>query len=296
MGSDADVSCVMDPNSFSNAFSPVSSEALWSEGLVMRFSRGQLRTFENTTHRQWCRPRYIVGMNRTDRLYALVEELRAVAPRPRSARWLAERFLVSSRTIERDLSALQHAGVPIYAEPGRTGGYCLDPSHTLAPLGFTADEALAVSLALTMLSASPFRASSISALRKVAAVMDEGTLRESRTLAGRILLLDDGRPQSLSPEVAKAVSTGDVLLLTYRDRVGDETAREVEPMGYVGKGNDWYLIAWCRLRNGVRAFRGDRIAAVEPTGERSTHRSLSPDDLDIRFGTLRGIETGKESS
>jgi DeoR/GlpR family transcriptional regulator of sugar metabolism len=46
-------------------------------------------------------------VNRTDRLYALVEELRAVAPRPRSARWLAEKFAVTSRTIERDLSALQ---------------------------------------------------------------------------------------------------------------------------------------------------------------------------------------------
>src|SRR5256886_17614920 len=61
-------------------------------------------------------------MNRTDRLYALVEELRAVTPQPRSARWLACRFEVSSRTVERDIGALQQAGVPIYAEPGRTGG------------------------------------------------------------------------------------------------------------------------------------------------------------------------------
>ena len=45
-------------------------------------------------------------MNRTDRLYALVEELRAVSPPRRSARWLAERFEVSVRTVERDLSAL----------------------------------------------------------------------------------------------------------------------------------------------------------------------------------------------
>ena len=214
-------------------------------------------------------------MNRTDRLYALVEELRAVAPRPRSARWLAERFLVSSRTIERDLSALQQAGVPIWAEPGRTGGYCIDPSHPLAPLGFTVDEALAVSLALTTLSTSPFRTAAASALRKVAAVMDEGTLRESREQAQRIYLLDDGRPQGLSAEIAGAVNTGHVLRLTYRDRSGAETVREIEPMGYVGKGADWYLIAWCRLRDGVRAFRGDRIVAAEPTGERPPRRPLS---------------------
>src|ERR1035441_1335002 len=71
--------------------------------------------------------RYItICVNRANRLYALVEEPRAVAPRPRSARWLAGRFEVSVRTVERDISALQQSGVPIYAQPGRTGGYCLD--------------------------------------------------------------------------------------------------------------------------------------------------------------------------
>ncbi|MEV6493234.1 HTH domain-containing protein, partial [Actinoplanes sp. NPDC051633] len=49
-------------------------------------------------------------MNRTDRLYAIVEELRAVAPRPRSARWLAERFEVSVRTVERECGAVGQGG------------------------------------------------------------------------------------------------------------------------------------------------------------------------------------------
>ena len=130
-------------------------------------------------------------MNRTDRLYALVEELRAVAPRPRSARWLAEKFEVSSRTIERDLSALQQSGVPIWAEPGRTGGYCLDASHTLAPLGLTVDEALAVTIALEMLATSPFRAAASSALRKVVAVMNERHLAETVERSERVHLLTD---------------------------------------------------------------------------------------------------------
>ena len=61
-------------------------------------------------------------MNRTDRLYALVEELRASAPRARSAQRLAERFEVGVRTIQRDILALQEAGVPIWATPGPGGG------------------------------------------------------------------------------------------------------------------------------------------------------------------------------
>ena len=58
-------------------------------------------------------------MNRTDRLYGLVEELRAVSPQPRSARRLGERFEVSVRTIERDISALQQSGVPIVVRAAR---------------------------------------------------------------------------------------------------------------------------------------------------------------------------------
>lgn len=79
-------------------------------------------------------------VNRTDRLYGLVEELRAASPRPRSARRLADRFEVSVRTIERDLAALQQSGLPIWAEPGRTGGYVIDASATMRPAGFTLDE------------------------------------------------------------------------------------------------------------------------------------------------------------
>src|SRR2546425_6992253 len=105
-------------------------------------------------------------MNRTDRLYALVEELRAAAPAPRSARWLADRFEVSSRTVERDLGALQQAGVPIYAEPGRTGGYVLDKARTLPPVNVSPAEAGAIAGALGGPHRTPFADPAPAALRQ----------------------------------------------------------------------------------------------------------------------------------
>lgn len=235
-------------------------------------------------------------VTRTDRLYALVEELRAVAPRPRSARWLAEKFGVSARTIERDLSALQQSGVPIWAEPGRTGGYCLDPAHTLAPLGLTVDEALAVMISLGTLATSPFRDAATSALRKVVAVTDDRSLRETTDLATRIHLLDDPRPTEAPRELADALRTGHLLRIRYTDRGGIETVREVEPLGFVGKGGDWYLVAWCRLRDGLRAFRGDRIAQVERLAERPPRRPLRAEDIGIVYGRLRAVGPGEDSS
>lgn len=235
-------------------------------------------------------------MTRTDRLYALVEELRAVAPRPRSARWLADRFGVSSRTIERDLSALQQGGVPIWAEPGRTGGYCLDTAHTLSPLGFTVDEALAVMVALGSLAASPFRDSATSALRKIVAVTDDRRLKETADLASRIHLLGDEQATGAPSVLAEALRTGQVLRISYTDRQGGATERDVEPMGFVGKGENWYLIAWCRLRDGLRAFRGDRIVDAEPLIERAPRRTLRAEDLGIVEGRLRAVGPGHNTA
>ncbi|PZE60336.1 transcriptional regulator [Curtobacterium sp. MCPF17_047] len=228
-------------------------------------------------------------MNRTDRLYALVEELRAVAPRPRSARWLAERFGVSVRTVERDLSALQQSGLPIWAEPGRTGGYVIDATATLGPTGFTPDEALAVLVGLGTLQRGPFRQAAATAVRKVLAVMPEDDARRARALASRVHLLEPADDAPVLPAFAAALRADRVVRLRYRDRSGSESVREVEPLGSIGKTGDWYLIAWCRLRDGVRAFRGDRVLSIELTDERPQPRTLRREDLDIPYGRLRSV-------
>jgi predicted DNA-binding transcriptional regulator YafY len=228
-------------------------------------------------------------VNRTDRLYALVEELRAAAPGRRSARRLAEHFGVSVRTVERDLRALQEAGLPIWSEPGRTGGYTIDARATLPPLGLTVDEALAVAIGLGTLGASPFRDAARSAARKVTAVLAEDDARRTARLAARVLLLEAGDRAPAPVALAGALTGGRVVRMRYRDANGTETDRTVEPLGYVGKGEDWYLVAWCRLRDGVRAFRGDRVLAVEETDEVAPPRVVRTEELDIPHGVLRPV-------
>jgi predicted DNA-binding transcriptional regulator YafY len=228
-------------------------------------------------------------VNRTDRLYALVEELRVVSPRPRSARWLAARFEVSARTIERDLAALQQAGLPIWAEPGRTGGYAIDAAATLGPTGFTLDEALAVLIGLGALRRGPFRQSAGTAARKVLAVMPAEDARRATALASRVHLLEAAEDEPTPPAFATALRTDRVTRLRYRDSSGAETVREVEPMGAIAREGAWYLIAWCRLRDGVRAFRADRMLSVEVTDERPEPRVLRREDLAIRYGQLRSV-------
>jgi predicted DNA-binding transcriptional regulator YafY len=258
-------------------------------------------------------------MNRTDRLYALVEELRAVAPRPRSARQLAERYEVSARTIERDILALQESGVPIYAETGRRGGYAIDKTLTLPPLNFTAAEMVAIAVSLAREENTPFAAASRSALRKVLATASAAQTAKAGELMDRVRLIGAARPGAPPPAQAgrpqadgelpaceraarrwgpppaatvplaiqEAITARHVLRIAYRDRRDRETVRDVEPVAFAATRTDWYLMAWCRLRGGARAFRVDRIRSADDTGEPASPRSYRDLDVDIPDAVVR---------
>src|SRR5919106_2770459 len=217
-------------------------------------------------------------MNRTDRLYAIAEVLRATSPRARTSRQLAERFEVSVRTIERDISALQQSGVPIWSTPGPGGGYSVDPSMTLHPLNFSVDEATAVAVALAASGPIPFGDSARSALRKLVAAMSTANREGARELVGRIHLLQQHGQLEATPvvrAVEAAVTERKVLELDYVDRSGQHTDhRLVEPYGLAGGQDHWYLMAWCRMRDGGRSFRLDRIQGARVTDETAPDREL----------------------
>jgi predicted DNA-binding transcriptional regulator YafY len=227
------------------------------------------------------------SMNRTDRLYAIVEELRGRSPDWMSATALADRFEVSTRTIERDLSALQQAGVPIYATPGRRGGYALDSSHTLPPLNFTPGEVAAIATALSTVGATPFNASGRSALHKILAALRDVDADGARALAQRIYLFDNKRFARSRPPAAveQAILEGRVVTLQYVDRNGAVSDRKVEPLAVVGDAPHWYLWGWCRLRDEPRAFRIDRIRGAVLHEEIAPDRSL---DIDTHFPVATG--------
>ncbi|MEJ3745329.1 WYL domain-containing protein [Actinomycetes bacterium KLBMP 9797] len=224
-------------------------------------------------------------MERAQRLYALVGELRAVAPAPRDVRWLARRCGVSIRTVQRDVRVLRRLGVPIEARPG----YALDPARALPPLHMTPGEAVAVAVALRRLGGTPFHADAASALRKLASVLPDVDDESNRQLAAR-LHFAVGDPAPIVPRViADALHERTVLRIDYTDRHGVPTTRRVEPLGYVGSRDYWYLVAWCQLREAVRAFRTDRIESVVATGDPAPPRRLVAGDLDLPSDLVRRL-------
>jgi predicted DNA-binding transcriptional regulator YafY len=229
-------------------------------------------------------------MNRMDRLYALVEELRAAGSRGRTARQLARHFEVSVRTIERDLSALGQAGVPLATKQGRAGGYSLDRSMSLPPLNFTSGEATAVAVALSRSDHVLFARDARSALLKIVAAMPEQALEDARTAAAKVRLLVHPVPDpdvEIAEQIWRALRDNQVLRIAYIDVGGVETKRDVEPEHVVVGPNGSYLTAWCHLRQDERVFRMDRITRADPVpslpGARRPARDVKADGHETKL-------------
>jgi len=221
-------------------------------------------------------------MNRIDRLYAVVEELRAAGPRGRTARQLADHFEISVRTIERDLSALGQAGVPLATRQGRTGGYTVDRSMSLPPLNFTPGEAAAGAVALGRGDHVLFARDARSALQKIMAAMPERALEEARATAEKVRLLVQPAPDPdivISEIIWRAVRDNRTLRIRYTDIGGLETRREVEPLHIVVGPNGSYLTAWCHLRKENRVFRLDRITRADPVPTRPHPVGVAPEPV-----------------
>jgi predicted DNA-binding transcriptional regulator YafY len=196
---------------------------------------------------------------------------------------LAEELEVSERTIYRDLFELGAAGVPIYGERGKGGGYRLLDGYRTNLTGLTAEEAGALLLSGTPGPAAELGLGSLLAatrLKLLAAV--PAALRETATRAEGRFYLDPGGWEHDRPRddrhlktVARAVWDDRRLEVSYRRPNGKEVRRTLDPVGLVHKTGVWYLVA---IHDGVtRVYRVDRILAAEET-ETASRR---PDDFDL---------------
>ncbi|WP_166878826.1 YafY family protein [Salinibacterium sp. ZJ450] len=209
-------------------------------------------------------------MNRIDRLYAMREELRRAGHTGRTAEQLAAVFEVSLRTVKRDISTLQQAGFPVWARLGRSGRYLVDESATLPPVTFTPTEAAALAAAVEAHRGQPFDGHGRAALTKILNVMEPPARDRTARLTRRIWTNEDGTPHGskrVRTAVESALEQRRVLALRYRDANSEVTSRRVDPQLLAYTDGHWYLIAHCRLRQGVRWFRLDRIEHASATAE-----------------------------
>jgi predicted DNA-binding transcriptional regulator YafY len=184
-----------------------------------------------------------------------------------TAEEVAAELEVSVRTARRDLEALSIAGIPVYSQPGRGGGWSLVGGARTDLSGLTAAEARTLFLIAGPSSAVTPQAKA--ALRKLVQALPE-TFRAEAEKAAAAIVLDPAHWGGQAPPappfldiLQQAVVQGIQVRLGYRDRARSITERVAHPLGLVSKGSVWYLVA--DTDAGLRTFRVWRVQSVELT-------------------------------
>ncbi len=193
---------------------------------------------------------------------------------------LATELGVCVRTVQRDAEALGEAGVPLYSERGRGGGYRLIDGYRSRLTGFSRDEAQALVAIGAGGAAGPaadlgLGQALMSARLKLAASLPAGLRAEVAAAAGRFHLDAPGwfttrRPVPFLEVLASGVFGDLRVRARYR---GGSGARDclLAPLGLVLKGGTWYLVA--AEGTAVRGYRADRFQLATLTGENFTRPS-----------------------
>lgn len=206
---------------------------------------------------------------RADRLVSVVLLLRQRGRMTADA--LAAELEVSTRTVLRDIDALSTAGVPVYAERGRLGGFALLPGFRAEFPGLNHDEALALLAAVGSSRgdhALGLGSAAASALRKVMDALPDGHHDTARTAARRLLIEPEADllsrrtaaeqiPATVMDPVRRAVLDGRKLRILYAPVDGDKHWRTIDPVGLVTVRSRAYLLA---TRDGEdRTYRLSRV-------------------------------------
>ncbi len=204
---------------------------------------------------------------RADRLVAVLLILQAKGRI--TAAELAGELEVSERTARRDLEALALAGIPVYSQAGRGGGWSLVGGARTDLTGLTAAEARTL-----FMVAGPSAAATPqikAALRKLMRALPEPLRAEAESAAAAVVLGPTrwDRTSTPPPEhldvLQRAVVDAVQVRLRYAGRDRPETERVVHPLGLVAKASVWYLVAGTDA--GLRTFRLSRVRAVTLTDE-----------------------------
>ena len=189
-----------------------------------------------------------------------------------TAKFIADKFGISTRTVYRDIRTLEEAGVPIVTEEGK--GYSLMQGYILPPIMFSEAEANALITAEMIVSANKdrsFVSNYSQAIAKIKAILKHSIKDKTELLSERIQIRNNPQRETTSDYLTLlqlAITNFDLISIRYCDELGKATERKIEPLALYSTQDNWIVIAYCRLRHEERAFRLDRIQSVETMADK----------------------------
>ena len=190
------------------------------------------------------------------------------------ASFLAERFHVSVRTIQRDIDSISLMGIPVYASGGKYGGYSVLSTYKLKNTGIRNDEQQMIRNALESLATSYTNDTLNSLIEKYNAIIEKeggqkvfwdfGVSRENKHV------------QEINKILERAIAEKEYVSFEYHNAHGDKTEPVVEPLAIQYKWYAWYLFAYSKQKKVYRTYKVARIQNLKETGEKSKviHRNI----------------------
>ena len=203
-------------------------------------------------------------------IYYLLDKGSATAPE------LAERFEVSVRTIHRDIDALSSAGIPIYTEKGRYGGIHLLNDFVLNKTVISEQEKQEILSALQGLAIvnDGYKKDTLEKLSALFRVHFVDWLEVDFSRWG-----DKPRDNKRFEVIKTAIIYNRCIKISYIGSHGNANGRTIEPLKLFYKSKDWYLKAYCRLKEDFRIFKVARILKWELLEDRFQPK-IFPEVLD----------------
>ncbi len=180
------------------------------------------------------------------------------------ARELSEIFEVSVRTILRDVDTLNLAGIPIVTYQGVNGGIGIAEGYRLDRSIFTSDDMASIIAFLKGIAKTIPDTKHDILVEKLKNSLTEAQLEKLTTKASQLVIDyepwgENGTLKEKTGQIRSAIEASKMIEFLYSDSEGRKTKRTVEPYSIVLKLQNWYLYAWCLMRNDFRFFKVSRI-------------------------------------
>ena len=177
-----------------------------------------------------------------------------------TANELADKFEVSVRTIYRDIDSISSVGVPIFTTQGKGGGIKIDNEFILNKSLFDANEKEQIIAALQGLEKTneAYKSELITKLSALFKIKNSNWIEIDFTSWG-----SNNTYQDLFNALKTTIINKNIISFSYNSSKAEKINRRVKPIRLLFKEQDWYLYAFCLLRNDFRYFKLSRIKDLE---------------------------------
>ncbi len=189
-----------------------------------------------------------------------------------TAPYLAEKFEVSRRTINRDIEDICKAGIPIMTTQGRNGGISIMEGYKIDKTLLTTSEIEAIITGLKSLD-------SITKTKKYENIMDKlKPNKESNMALSNNIIIDLSMWRNTyfieKIELLKeAIKESKVIYFTYCYEKGNDE-REIEPYLLIFQWGNWYIYGYCLKRKDYRLFKISRIIKLKKLSKKFVKRDI----------------------